>query len=65
MIDLSVKLVDFGLIKKEKYHLNFSTEDLFNNLYESPESFEFKPKYTTATDVWSLACIFYEIMKGT
>ncbi|CAD8178882.1 unnamed protein product [Paramecium pentaurelia] len=66
MSGLSVKLIDFGLTQKERYYLKYDKEEqLYYNIFQSPEFFLNRSEYTTATDVWQLACVFYFILNGT
>ncbi|CAD8161626.1 unnamed protein product [Paramecium octaurelia] len=64
MIGLSVKLVNFGFANKRTNFKGFDIEDVIvNQKFKPPETYN--QEYTAAADVWSLACIFYEIMKGS
>jgi len=61
--NFQIKLADFGFSKElEEDELTASVYG--TPLYMAPEILNRKP-YTTKADVWSLGCIFYEILIGT
>ncbi|CAK63314.1 unnamed protein product (macronuclear) [Paramecium tetraurelia] len=55
--DLKFKLVDFG----NACQTNQQFEEIQTKEYKSPESI-IQAKYQTNTDIWSLACVIFEIL---
>ncbi|CAK78470.1 unnamed protein product (macronuclear) [Paramecium tetraurelia] len=55
--DLKFKLVDFG----NACQTNQQFEEIQTKEYKSPESI-IQAQYSTNTDVWSLACVIFEIL---
>ncbi|CAD8100264.1 unnamed protein product [Paramecium sonneborni] len=56
------KLIDFGLSKKIQER--FMTLNVGTPLFQAPEQIQGQTNYTTAVDIWSLACVFYELCKA-
>ncbi|CAK70367.1 unnamed protein product (macronuclear) [Paramecium tetraurelia] len=65
MVDQQIKLIDFGLIKFFNVDQNRMTLAVGTKLFQAPEIIQGKPDYTMAVDVWAMAFVFYEIIKGT
>ncbi|CAK70380.1 unnamed protein product (macronuclear) [Paramecium tetraurelia] len=56
------KLIDFGLIRS-----SFSqkkTQQVGNVISQAPEILENSSSYTEKVDIWSLGCVFYEVLSG-
>ncbi|CAD8172392.1 unnamed protein product [Paramecium pentaurelia] len=56
------KLIDFGLTKQNSFI--FKTTGVGTLLFQAPEVLENKANYDFSIDIWSLACVFYEILSG-
>jgi len=60
-------LFDFGisqdLYSQKSFHLSFSKMNAFNPIYSAPEILEGK-KPSSQTDIFSLACVLYELYSG-
>jgi cyclin-dependent kinase 2 len=56
-----VKLADFGLSKPFTYQGN-NTPDVVTSIYRSPEIIMKQPHYDYRVDIWSLGCIFFQMM---
>uniref|UniRef100_A0A5B7AH68 non-specific serine/threonine protein kinase n=1 Tax=Davidia involucrata TaxID=16924 RepID=A0A5B7AH68_DAVIN len=59
-VDLTCKLVDFG---NACWTYKQFTSDIQTRQYRSPEVL-LGSKYSTSADLWSLACIFFELATG-
>ncbi|CAD8055034.1 unnamed protein product [Paramecium sonneborni] len=57
------KLIDFGLTKTNK-GVDMSVL-VGTPLFQAPEILLGRSDYTQAVDIWSLACVFYELFSGT
>ncbi|CAD8176249.1 unnamed protein product [Paramecium pentaurelia] len=57
------KLIDFGLVRQNN-NIRLKTIQVGTPLYCSPEIFEESNSYTQSVDIWSLACVFYEIIEA-
>lgn len=58
----NVKIADFGLSRKLKSEENANyTDTVVTVWYRAPEILLHIRNYTTAIDIWSLGCIFYEL----
>ncbi|CAD8078386.1 unnamed protein product [Paramecium primaurelia] len=57
------KLIDFGLVRQNN-NIRLKTIQVGTPLYCSPEIFEESNSYTQQVDIWSLACVFYEIIEA-
>ncbi|CAD8116101.1 unnamed protein product [Paramecium primaurelia] len=55
------KLTDFGLITTQ---FRQKTTNVGTVLYQAPELISNLNNYTQAIDIWSLGCIFYEVLSG-
>ncbi|CAD8094712.1 unnamed protein product [Paramecium sonneborni] len=64
LVGSQVKLVDFGLIKLQINNQRLHTQKVGTQLFQAPELIEGKSDYTFAVDVWAMALVFYEILKG-
>ena len=56
-----LKLADFGLARAFEIPQKCYTHEVVTLWYRSPEILLGGKKYSTAVDVWSIACIFAEI----
>ncbi|CEF67105.1 Cyclin-dependent kinase 1 [Strongyloides ratti] len=56
-----IKLADFGLSRTTGIPLRAYTHEIVTLWYRSPEIMLGSEKYSTAVDVWSIACIFAEM----
>jgi serine/threonine protein kinase len=54
-------LIDFGISRNNK---NKMTNNVVTIWYRAPELMFGETNYTTAIDIWSLGCVFYEIITG-
>lgn len=59
----SVKLVDFGLAFHQGRRRR-DTAPVQTREYRAPEAVLGLPRYTTAIDVWSVACLVFELLTG-
>uniref|UniRef100_A0A0K0DVI9 Protein kinase domain-containing protein n=1 Tax=Strongyloides stercoralis TaxID=6248 RepID=A0A0K0DVI9_STRER len=57
----NIKLADFGLARTIGIPLRAYTHEIVTLWYRSPEVLLGSEKYSTAVDVWSIACIFSEM----
>lgn len=58
-----ISITDLGLSKiMDNY--NKSTPKVVTHWYRAPEIMITKNRYDEKSDIWSLACIFYELIKG-
>lgn len=62
-VNLTAKLCDFGFARNMTASTHVLTSIKGTPLYMSPELLECKP-YDYMSDLWSLACIIYEILVG-
>ncbi|KAJ1567807.1 Mitogen-activated protein kinase [Nowakowskiella sp. JEL0078] len=64
--DLYYKICDFGLARgiNDKKSLSLNTEYVATRYYRAPEVVLSPKHYTKAIDVWSVGCIFAELMGG-
>ncbi len=60
-----VKLADFGLARAFSLPLRAYTHEVVTLWYRAPEILLGTKEYTTAVDVWSLGCIFSEMVSIT
>uniref|UniRef100_A0A0K0DXT1 Protein kinase domain-containing protein n=1 Tax=Strongyloides stercoralis TaxID=6248 RepID=A0A0K0DXT1_STRER len=60
-----IKLADFGLARTIGIPLLMYTHEIATLWYRSPEILLGAEKYSTAVDVWSIACIFGEMASCT
>ncbi|KAJ3361313.1 hypothetical protein HDU91_003995 [Kappamyces sp. JEL0680] len=58
------KIADFGLGRRSTGVLGSFTPETQTMLYRAPELFAGIPKYHYAIDVWSVGCVFAEMMRG-
>lgn len=59
MIKDKCKLIDFGLLRiLENTNM---TKNVGSILFCAPEMLDDNSNYTEKVDVWSLACLFYEV----
>ncbi|CEF65620.1 Cyclin-dependent kinase 1 [Strongyloides ratti] len=59
-----IKLADFGLARTVGVPLRSYTHEIVTLWYRSPELMLGARRYSTAVDVWSIACIFAEMASG-
>mmetsp|Transcript_8392 Transcript_8392/g.25224 ORF Transcript_8392/g.25224 Transcript_8392/m.25224 type:complete len:309 (+) Transcript_8392:100-1026(+) len=62
--DGSVKLADFGLGRVFSAAEGPYTQEIITLWYRSPEILLGKTNYSTAVDIWSVGCIFAEMLLG-
>jgi serine/threonine protein kinase len=56
------KLCDFGLAKAHKDP--FKTKNVGSICFTAPEVLDDGESYSEKVDIWSLGCVFYEIIEG-
>jgi len=59
-----LKLADFGLARAFGIPLRSYTHEVVTLWYKAPEVLLGTKFYTTAVDIWSIGCIFAEMVKG-
>jgi len=59
--DNTVKIADFGLARTFGLPLKTYTHEACTIFYRPPEILLGSKVYSTAVDIWSLGCIFYEL----
>lgn len=59
-----VKIADFGLGRIVGLRLDTMSKEIETLWYRAPELLLGTLKYDLSVDVWSLGCIFYEIVEG-
>ena len=59
-----LKIADFGLGRKNSCSLRTSTPDVQTMLYRAPEMFSASTGYNETIDVWSVGCVFAEMLRG-
>eukprot|EP00164_Ancoracysta_twista_P001864 GFYU01002452.1.p1 GENE.GFYU01002452.1~~GFYU01002452.1.p1 ORF type:complete len:331 (+),score=42.58 GFYU01002452.1:539-1531(+) len=59
-----VKLADFGLARAAGIPIHRPTTDIVTLWYRPPEVLMGSAKYATAIDMWSVGCIFAEMVSG-
>ena len=57
----TVKIADFGLARTFGLPLKTYTHEVVTLWYRAPEVLLGQKVYSTAIDIWSLGCIFYEL----
>ncbi|XP_953202.1 serine/threonine protein kinase, putative [Theileria annulata] len=57
-----VKICDFGMARKFGVPIRKYTHNVVTHWYRAPELFLGEPYYTEKTDVWSIGCIFAELI---
>ena len=57
----NVKIADFGLARTFNLPLKTYTHEVVTLWYRAPEILLGQKVYSTAVDIWSMGCIFYEI----
>ncbi|KAF5227226.1 hypothetical protein FANTH_14823 [Fusarium anthophilum] len=66
--DCDLKICDFGLSRSttsSHQSRGFMTEYVVTRWYRAPELMWTPGRYTDAIDIWSLGCIFAEMLNGT
>ncbi|KAF5549532.1 mitogen-activated kinase [Fusarium mexicanum] len=66
--DCDLKICDFGLSRSttsSHQSRGFMTEYVVTRWYRAPELMWTPGRYTDAIDIWSLGCIFAEMLSGT
>jgi serine/threonine protein kinase len=61
--DNYLKLADFGLARAFSIPLRPFTQEVVTIWYRAPELLLGAIEYTTAVDMWSVGCIFFELCK--
>ncbi|GIX64310.1 serine/threonine protein kinase [Babesia caballi] len=59
-----LKICDFGMARKFGHPIKNYTQNVVTHWYRAPELFLGQEQYTEAVDVWSVGCIFAEIVSG-
>lgn len=54
-------MIDFGLIKQNKTNV-LMTANVGTPIFSAPEIILGLNNYTKAVDIWSLGCVFFEIL---
>ena len=57
----TIKLTDFGLARVFGMPLKSYTHEIVTLWYRAPEILLGTKVYSTAVDIWSMGCIFYEM----
>lgn len=57
-----IKIADFGLARAFSYPMRAYTHEVVTMWYRPPEILLGKQRYACGTDMWSLGCIFYEML---
>ncbi|CAD8178830.1 unnamed protein product [Paramecium pentaurelia] len=57
------KLIDFGYVKQSNPS-DQKTKQIGSLIYQAPEILENSNMYTEKVDIWSLACVYYEVLSG-
>eukprot|EP00388_Colpodella_angusta_P005885 GDKJ01017848.1.p1 GENE.GDKJ01017848.1~~GDKJ01017848.1.p1 ORF type:complete len:631 (+),score=128.84 GDKJ01017848.1:51-1943(+) len=60
--DLTVKVADFGLARNYTLLNRPMTREVITLWYRAPELLLGIDKYTTAVDIWSIGCVFFELV---
>jgi serine/threonine protein kinase len=60
----TVKLADFGLARSFGLPLKTYTHEVVTLWYRAPEVMLGSRMYSLAIDIWSLGCIFFELITG-
>ncbi|KAL9656548.1 hypothetical protein ABK040_005310 [Willaertia magna] len=63
--DLILKLADFGLARAFQLPCGKLTHEVVTLWYRAPEILLGSEKYSTPVDIWSIGCIFAELVNGT
>lgn len=59
-----VKLADFGIARTFVSGAEIMSRSLCARWYKAPETIFADPKYGAASDMWSIGCIFGELILG-
>ncbi|XP_050552536.1 cyclin-dependent kinase 11B-like [Spodoptera frugiperda] len=57
-----LKLADFGMTREYGFPLQQYTPGVCTRWYRAPELLLLSPQYSTPIDMWSIGCIFYELV---
>ena len=57
-----MKIADFGLARTYSIPIRPYTHDIVTLWYRAPEILMGAVEYSTAVDIWSLGCIFVELI---
>lgn len=60
----TIKIADFGLAREFGLPLKTYTHEVVTLWYRAPEVLLGSRVYSTAIDMWSLGCIFFELVQG-
>jgi serine/threonine protein kinase len=60
--ELNVKIADFGLARTYSNEVRPYSEEVVTLWYRPPEILLGRTEYTSAVDIWSVGCIFYELL---
>ena len=58
LYNLNIKIIDLG---NGEFTNDISNEEISYKLYRSPENI-LGYEYNTSTDIWTIGCLFYELM---
>ncbi|CAN8019638.1 unnamed protein product, partial [Ixodes persulcatus] len=58
----NIKLADFGLARAFGIPIRVYTHEIVTLWYRAPEVLLGSPRYSTPIDIWSIACIFVEMI---
>ena len=62
--DGHIKLADFGLARAFGIPIKTLTHEILTLWYRAPEISLVEKRYDQASDMWSLGCVLYELMKS-
>ncbi len=62
--DATIKLADFGLSRFNRSNCGYMTPQIASRIYGAPEILTGEQQYTSAVDIWSVGCIFAELVTG-
>jgi cyclin-dependent kinase 3 len=62
--DSVIKIADFGLARAFQVPLHTYTHEVVTLWYRAPEILLGEKRYTPAVDMWSVGCIFAELVRG-
>lgn len=61
---MNVKIADFGLARIYQLPPKPLTKNVITLLYRAPEVLMGYQEYSASIDIWSLGCVFYELITG-
>ena len=60
--ELNIKIADFGLARTYSNEVRPYSEEVVTLWYRPPEILLGRTEYSSAVDIWSVGCIFYELL---